>query len=89
MKKIISVSIILSSLTFAEIGNQVQIADLKEAVYKLIKKQKELKRELDKSNKQIVYKMIPREKSYLDGYLENYVKNNKHLLPVSGKESIK
>lgn len=85
MKKLILASMILSNFSFAEMGNEVQIADLKEAVYKLIKNQ----RRLSRHRTQIVYKMIPREKSYLDGYIKNFVKRNKHLLPLSGSGNIK
>lgn len=85
MKKVILAAIIVSSFSFAEMGNEVQIADLKEAVYKLIKNQ----RGLSKNRTQIVYKMIPREKSYLDGHITNFVKKNRHLLPVSSTENIK
>lgn len=85
MKKLILASLILSSCVFAETGNEVQIADLKEAVYKLIKNQKGF----SARKTQTVYKMIPRERSYLDGHIENYIKKNKHLLPVSNSENIK
>lgn len=78
MKKSIIALLLMTAFASAETGNQVSISDLKEAVYKLIIMQEKMKNEQPKV---IVKQMPEQQRSYLDDYIENYVEQNKHLLP--------
>jgi len=78
MKKTLIITTLLTSLSFGVTGNQASIADLKEAVYKLI-----LLNERNTPRKQkVVYKPLTTKKSYLDKYIKQYVQKNRSLLPI-------
>ncbi len=77
MKKILIGLVLMANLSFGATGNQASIADLKEAVYKLIL--------LNEKNKprttKVVYKPLVTKKSYLDKHIKQYVQKNRNLLP--------
>ena len=76
MKKILLL-LCLGGYLFAETGNQATIADLKEAVYKLI-----LLNEKNHHKKvKVIYKPLHTSHSYLDKYIKAYVEKNKSYLP--------
>lgn len=75
MKKVVLfVSFVVS--IYAETGNQATIADLKEAVYKLI-----IMNEKKSGNAKVVYKPLYTNRSYLDKYIKEYVRANGKYLP--------
>lgn len=78
MKKVLIVLVLMANFSFGASGNQASIADLKEAVYKLIL--------LNEKNKprttKVVYKPLVTKKSYLDKYIKSYVQKNKKYLPA-------
>jgi hypothetical protein len=78
MKKGIISLLLIATFASAETGNQVSISDLKEAIYKLIIMQEKMRVEQQKSN---VQRTPYLQKDHLDNYIENYVEQNKRLLP--------
>jgi len=77
MKKLILCSILITSASFAASGNQANIADLKEAVYKLILLNEKQRR----ANPTVSYKPLTTGQSHLDSYLKSYVQKNRQYLP--------
>ena len=78
MKKILIATVLMANFSFGASGTQASIADLKEAVYKLIL--------LNEKNRprttKVVYKPLVTQKSYLDKHIKSYVQKNKKYLPT-------
>lgn len=83
MKKYLILVFLLSSFGFSETGNQVGIADMKEAIARLIVETRNLSAKVDKRH--VIYEKVPLEKSYLDPYIADFVKRNRNALPVNNQ----
>lgn len=80
MKIYIFFLVILSSFGFCETGNQVGMADMKEAIARLIVETRNVAAQVDRGR--VVYEKVPLEKNYLDPYIADFVKRNKNTLPT-------
>lgn len=67
----------MTTASFSASGNQANIADLKEAVYKLITMNEKQRR----ANPVIAHKPLTTNQSHLDPYIKSYVQKNRQYLP--------
>jgi len=77
VKKVLIATALMANFSFGASGNQASIADIKEAVYKLIIFNEKYRVPRPK----VVYKPLTTKKSYLDKYIKSYVQKNKKYLP--------